>query len=602
MKHLRLFALCTLLIAAAHLSAQQRYIYADPVTIEAGGEAEIVVRMDLDTYEKITNWSFFLQLPEGITLANAESPTESVELSDEIDGLLAAKDDFVVAESGKGYYFVYNGLYNPDPDMGVRWYYTFKHMNGSHGELMRIAVRSELAQPLTFTPEISSVNIRNCDSGNLVCDGVLQERPDFANTLYIDDTEVLVGNDFTLSVKMRSTVDIEGFAFDLVLPIGMSFAMDDEGYPMVSLSEERAAAEHMNTFSVVKLANYPYNDAVRVIAASSNGSAISAGDGEVCTAHIHIGSGLKAGICRVQMRNISIADTEARSHDIQESWSTITILAHEVGDANGDGNITVADLTAIAHHIMDNTPEGFSPKAADANQDGVIDVADYTAVAHLLLYGSITKPAGARETTNNNRKAIATDLTTIDNTIYIEPVKANAGETLTLSVKMKNSVEAEGFQFDLCLPEGVTVVCDADGLPEASLSTERTTARRTNTFQAAMQPDGSLRVMAASTNASVFTGNDGEVCTVKVRLADDMALGDHALLLRDVAISDANAQSHNIKLVEATLTVSDATGIDEMTTNKPHTTTAIYDLQGRRVIGTPRPGIYIQQVRKQVVR
>jgi hypothetical protein len=108
--------------------------------------------------------------------------------------------------------------------------------------------------------------------------------------------------------------------------------------------------------------------------------------------------------------------------------------------------------------------------------------------------------------------------------------------------------------------------------------------------------------MAASTNASVFTGNDGEVCTVKVRLADDMALGDHALLLRDVAISDANAQSHNIKLVEATLTVSDAAGIDEMMNNKPHTTTAIYDLQGRRVIGTPRPGIYIQQVRKQVVR
>ena len=171
---------------------------------------------------------------------------------------------------------------------------------------------------------------------------------------------------------------------------------------------------------------------------------------------------------------------------------------------------------------------------------------------------------------------------------------------MTLSVKMKNNVEAEGFQFDLCLPEGATVTCDADDLPEAYLSTERTTTRRTNTFQAAMQPDGSLRVMAASTNASVFTDNDGEVCTVKVRLADDMALGDHALLLRDVAISDANAQSHNIKLVEATLTVSDAAGIDEMMNNKQHTMAAIYDLQGRRVTNTSRPSIYIRDCHKVV--
>lgn len=422
----------------------------------------------------------------------------------------------------------------------------------------------------------------------------------YDNIIYIEDTEVLVDSEVTLSVKMKNSVEAEGFGFDLILPTGMTVVTDAEGFPMVTLSEERTTATSTNTFGAAMLTAYPLNQAVRVIAASSNGSAISAGDGEVCTAHIHIGSGLKAGICRVQMRNISIADTEARSHDIQESWFTITVLAHEVGDANGDGNITVADLTAIAHHIMDNTPEGFSPKAADANQDGVIDVADYTAVAHLLLYGSITKPAGARETTNNNRKAIATDLTTIDNTIYIEPVKANAGETLTLSVKMKNNVEAEGFQFDLCLPEGATVTCDADDLPEAYLSTERTTARRTNTFQAAMQPDGSLRVMAASTNASVFTGNDGEVCIVKVRLADDMALGDHALLLRDVAISDANAQSHNIKLVEATLTVSDAAGIDEMMNNKQHTMAAIYDLQGRRVTNTSRPGIYIRDCHKVV--
>ena len=63
-----------------------------------------------------------------------------------------------------------------------------------------------------------------------------------------------------------------------------------------------------------------------------------------------------------------------------------------LGDANGDGKVTVADYTAIAHYIMGNAPDNFNEKAADVNNDGKINVADYTAVAHLILYGTVEKP------------------------------------------------------------------------------------------------------------------------------------------------------------------------------------------------------------------
>ena len=67
-----------------------------------------------------------------------------------------------------------------------------------------------------------------------------------------------------------------------------------------------------------------------------------------------------------------------------------------LGDANGDGNVTVADYTAIAHYIMDDPPANFNENAADANGDGKINVADYTAAAHLILYGSLEKPENAK--------------------------------------------------------------------------------------------------------------------------------------------------------------------------------------------------------------
>ena len=63
-----------------------------------------------------------------------------------------------------------------------------------------------------------------------------------------------------------------------------------------------------------------------------------------------------------------------------------------LGDANGDGKVTVADYTAIAHYIMGNAPDNFNEKAADVNGDGKINVADYTAAAHLILYGTVEKP------------------------------------------------------------------------------------------------------------------------------------------------------------------------------------------------------------------
>lgn len=58
-------------------------------------------------------------------------------------------------------------------------------------------------------------------------------------------------------------------------------------------------------------------------------------------------------------------------------------------------------------------------------------------------------------------------------------------------------VDAEGFQFTLRLPQGESMVRDDEGFAEASLSTERTTTARTNTFARTIMTDGALRVMGA---------------------------------------------------------------------------------------------------------
>ncbi|MCR4959379.1 MAG: leucine-rich repeat protein [Prevotella sp.] len=303
-------------------------------------------------------------------------------------------------------------------------------------------------------------------------------------------------------------------------------------------------------------------------------------------------------------------------------FTNIVEMGGTLGDANSDGNLTVADMTAIAHHVLGITPEGFSETAADANQDGQVNVADYTAVAHLLLYGSITSPEKSRSigADASQRRTPPTDNMEFDNTanspfrrweasaptdagldnmVYIAPMKAVAGEELTLSVRMRNSVDAEGFQFNLILPSGVTLGTDGEGKAEARLAEERTTATRTNTFATSIQPDGSLTVMAASTNASTISTGDGEVCTVKVRIADNIAEGDYPLLLKCIAISDTDARSLDVDIVQSTLTIGDASSITSVAAQV--TKSEYVDLQGRRITGNPNPGIYIENGRKRVV-
>ena len=138
-------------------------------------------------------------------------------------------------------------------------------------------------------------------------------------------------------------------------------------------------------------------------------------------------------------------------------------------------------------------------------------------------------------------KAADTDISKIDNVVYISPLTAEAGTTVELSVKMKNKVQAEGFGFDLYLPEGMSFVLDEDGFPEAFLSTKRTTARKTGTFESAIQPNGALRVFAASTNGSVISGNDGELFYVTIKAPAD-SVGEFTLGFKNTILTTSNAE------------------------------------------------------------
>ena len=141
--------------------------------------------------------------------------------------------------------------------------------------------------------------------------------------------------------------------------------------------------------------------------------------------------------------------------------------------------------------------------------------------------------------------------------IYINKVEGHAGAQLVLPVQMKNSAAIRGFQFDLYLPDGVTAAKNNKGRILASLSNGRREAGDEHTLTVAEQEDGGLRFLCGSQYDETFTGNDGEILTVTLNIAEDMDDGDYPLVLKNIKLTETDiSKTYETAMVKSTLTVS----------------------------------------------
>ena len=153
-----------------------------------------------------------------------------------------------------------------------------------------------------------------------------------------------------------------------------------------------------------------------------------------------------------------------------------------------------------------------------------------------------------------------TDISSMDNVVYMNPVTVAAGSQQTLSICMKNTVGIQTVQFDMILPEGIRVALDEDGFEMFSLSTARTTARKMDSFSGVTISDGHYRVLINSTKGNTFDGTDGEIVQVVVNVASTVQQGDYPITFKEIVLVDTGSNGFETEFVQTTLTVS---GVDD---------------------------------------
>lgn len=116
------------------------------------------------------------------------------------------------------------------------------------------------------------------------------------------------------------------------------------------------------------------------------------------------------------------------------------------------------------------------------------------------------------------------NISNAQNSISAESLSLKPGATAELKIDMTNNVDVCSFQFNIKLPDGVTVVKELnedEELVEAISLTSRKKSSHDLTFK--KTEDGSYFLLAYSLSNATFRDNSGAIVTMKVKAAEGLA-------------------------------------------------------------------------------
>ena len=140
--------------------------------------------------------------------------------------------------------------------------------------------------------------------------------------------------------------------------------------------------------------------------------------------------------------------------------------------------------------------------------------------------------------------------------IYVDDISIQSGKTADLTVCLYNgNKQYNGYQFNVHLPEGISIATDDDDEYIYTLSDRY--SQRNPSIRITPQADGSYQVLQYSMDNLYLTGSEGPVITLKIVAENDVAPGVYDCKITDVAFNDFNDPEYkSVFLKDAPFTVS----------------------------------------------
>ena len=403
-----------------------------------------------------------------------------------------------------------------------------------------------------------------------------------------EEIKTLHGRVVELPVCLVNDREISAFQFDVYLPEGITIAIDEDDEYEMTLSSDRATSSH--TVSTFKQSN----GAIRYACYSTKSAAFKGESGTVLfTIPLTIAKDIE-GEFNVQIKDIILSSPTAQGYNNPDLNIVVTVEKYELGDSNGDGIINVLDIVTTVNATLGVSSENIIANAADVNGDGVINVLDIVATVNLVLNNT----AKSQLNVNNyslQAKAL-TDTQGCDN-IFINDFTINASESKTIEVNMNNIDSFCAFQFDMYLPEGLTIdEEDEEFLIEATSRLTKSHMISTNKLS-----ENVIRFVVYSNKNSSIKSNEGAIMTIPFIASAEMETGSYQIEIKDVILSYNTGAGVYTSNTTTNVNVFSLTGIGTEEIVNDNIDVEYYNLQGVKVVN-PSNGLYIKKQGNKVTK
>ena len=194
---------------------------------------------------------------------------------------------------------------------------------------------------------------------------------------YIEDFTIAPGETQTVSIMLDNETAYTAFQTDIYMPAGLTIEMEDGDY-IFDLTD-RKSRNHM-------IASQPQPDgAIRVISYSNRINSFSGNSGALVTFNVSAATDF-TGPATIALRNTLFTTIAGIEIPFGDETCTVSVPVIGIkGDVNGDGSISISDVTALIDYLLSGNANGISLVGADCNTDGSISISDVTALIDRLL-------------------------------------------------------------------------------------------------------------------------------------------------------------------------------------------------------------------------
>jgi hypothetical protein len=356
-----------------------------------------------------------------------------------------------------------------------------------------------------------------------------------SDAIYAEAISSQPGFETSLTICLKNAKAATAYSFDLQLPAGVSLVRNNEGDYQYTLSNRHNG--HAETVNAQSGGVY----SIAVLSLQSKD--IRGNDGAIWTLRLKVSDNVANGEYAIKISNAKYSSsTGTSSVNMPETVGKLTVSQYKRGDVNSDGDVDIADAVCIVNHVVGLPTPTFVNNAADANGDGSVDIADAVRIVNLVV-GRIN----ALSRGNSSRSRAATRAGDAADAIYIDDTSAFFGKEGTLTVSLKNIQATNAYSFDMVLPEGVSIVQDGDDEYVYELS-ERHNGH-TSTLNYIGYNTYSFAIL--SLQSKEVKGNDGAICTFKLKVDDKTAAGKYSISIKNAKYSLTTGET-KVTLPEAT--------------------------------------------------